>query len=136
MTWWEELLTASSGVSGSIPGSAVGIFPCSGRSHSPLVGVSCTTYVSVPSRHPTLTHPHITQSPPDAPHSHPHITQSPPDTPHSHILTSLSSLPTLHTHTSSHHSHHQHNLTAPCGRPNLRSRLQFGHSHDGGQGGA
>jgi hypothetical protein len=32
VAWWSELLTANHEVSGSIPGSAVGIFPCSGRS--------------------------------------------------------------------------------------------------------
>jgi hypothetical protein len=32
MAWWSELLTTNHEVLGSIPGSAVGIFPCRGRS--------------------------------------------------------------------------------------------------------
>jgi hypothetical protein len=31
-----------------------------------------------------------------------------------------------------HHSHHRGNVTAPYGRPNLRSRLHFGHNQEGG----
>jgi hypothetical protein len=31
-----------------------------------------------------------------------------------------------------HHSHHRDNVTAPHGRPNLRSRLHFRHSQEGG----
>jgi hypothetical protein len=31
-----------------------------------------------------------------------------------------------------HHSHHQGNVTAPYGRPYLRSRLHFGHNQKGG----
>jgi hypothetical protein len=31
-----------------------------------------------------------------------------------------------------HHSHHWGNVTAPHGRPNLRSRLHFGHNQEGG----
>jgi hypothetical protein len=36
----------------------------------------------------------------------------------------------LHAHTY-HHSHHQGNVTVPCGRPNLRRRLHFGHNQEG-----
>jgi hypothetical protein len=32
VTWWSDLLTTSHEVPGSIPGSAMGIFPCRGRS--------------------------------------------------------------------------------------------------------
>jgi hypothetical protein len=31
-----------------------------------------------------------------------------------------------------HHSHHRGNVTAPNGRPNLRSRLHFGHNQERG----
>jgi hypothetical protein len=31
VAWWSELLTTSHEVPGSIPDSAVGIFPCRGR---------------------------------------------------------------------------------------------------------
>jgi hypothetical protein len=37
----------------------------------------------------------------------------------------------LHAHTY-HHSHHRGNVTAPYGRPNLRSRLHFGHNQEWG----
>jgi hypothetical protein len=40
-------------------------------------------------------------------------------------------LPVLHDHTYHHHSHHQGNVTAPCGRPNFRSRVHFGHNQEG-----
>jgi len=33
-----------------------------------------------------------------------------------------------------HHSHHGDNVTAPDGRPNLRSRLQSCHAQERGQG--
>jgi hypothetical protein len=36
----------------------------------------------------------------------------------------------LHAHTH-HHSHHRGNVTEPYGRPNLRSRLHFGHNQEG-----
>jgi len=32
-----------------------------------------------------------------------------------------------------HHSHHRDNVTAPHGRPNLRSRLHCCHAQEGGQ---
>jgi hypothetical protein len=38
----------------------------------------------------------------------------------------------LHAHTYHNHSHHRGNVTAPYGRPNLRSRLHFGHNQEGG----
>jgi len=31
-----------------------------------------------------------------------------------------------------HHSHHRDNVTAPLGRPSLRSRLHFCHAQEGG----
>jgi hypothetical protein len=39
----------------------------------------------------------------------------------------------LHAHTYR-HSHHRGNVTAPDGRPSLRSRLHFGHNQEGGGG--
>ena len=34
-------------------------------------------------------------------------------------------------HEAGHHSHHRDNVTAPHGRPNLRSRLHFCHAQEG-----
>ena len=40
--------------------------------------------------------------------------------------------PASQIHLSFHHHSHRDNVTAPTGRPNLRSRLHFGHSRGGG----
>jgi hypothetical protein len=38
----------------------------------------------------------------------------------------------LHAHTFHYHSHYPGNVTAPHGRPKLRSQLHFGHNQEGG----
>ena len=46
-------------------------------------------------------------------------------------LVDLGLRPLLVFHLPTYHSHHRDNVVAPCGRPNLRSRLHYRHNQEG-----